>query len=55
MKKKAYVSPNIKVYFVKIEECIANSSVVSIGGADGSGYPDIFEQEVEERPFEIEF
>lgn len=55
MKKKIYQRPIITVCFVESEDGIAAGSIVSIGGADGSGQPDILDQIVEEQNYDIEF
>ncbi|WP_270088428.1 hypothetical protein [Sphingobacterium sp. SYP-B4668] len=55
MKKRNYVPPVIEVCFIETEEGIAAGSVVSIGGTDNLGQPDIFDQEVEEKKYDLEF
>lgn len=55
MNKKTYVPPMIEVCFVETEEGIAAGSVISIGGADNTGQPDIFDQPVEEQKYDLEF
>lgn len=55
MNKKTYVPPMIEVCFVETEEGIAAGSVMSIGGADNTGQPDIFDQPVEEQKYDLEF
>jgi|GEM_PF-5759677 len=52
--KRKYINPKLKVQTVKTEEPIANGSRISYGG-ETNGQPDIENQSIEEKEWEVEF
>ncbi|MGN0020766.1 MAG: hypothetical protein ACI35Z_08235 [Sphingobacterium hotanense] len=55
-KKREYISPRVVMEIISLEHSIAAGSAnVSVGGPQDSSQPEIIDQGLDERPFDMEF